>query len=103
MLASEFADRLSDAFPGQSLPGGASQGIGQALTVAAQLPARAGHVLQLAATDAFVDGMHIAVLLAGVVALVRALVPLVWLPARAPRSTVVDQIGGELRDLAMSR
>ena len=70
------------------MPSGAGQtlqqSLGIALTAGKRIPGLAD-----AATGAFIDGMHAGVLVAAGVALVGAVVALVWLPARASYDATV--------------
>ncbi|GAA2240475.1 MFS transporter [Kitasatospora cystarginea] len=63
--AAVYRSRLDSALPAH-LPGGAARAahetLGSAVTVAAQLPGRAGDELLTAARSAFTDGMHLAAL-----------------------------------------
>jgi hypothetical protein len=72
----------------QGLPAGAAetanQSLAGALAVAQRLGGGAGGRVSEAAQQAFVDGMHTAVLAGAAVAAAGALLTLVALPARAP-------------------
>jgi EmrB/QacA subfamily drug resistance transporter len=91
VLASTYGTKLGDAVSGQPLPGGVANevenSLGFALETASRLGGPAGEALADSARTAFVDGMHQGFLVAAAVALVGAIVALVWLPARARRAT----------------
>jgi EmrB/QacA subfamily drug resistance transporter len=91
VLASTYGTQVGDAVAGQPLPGGVASevenSLGFALETASRLGGPAGEALASTARTAFVDGMHQGFLLAAAVALVGAIVALVWLPARAKRAT----------------
>jgi EmrB/QacA subfamily drug resistance transporter len=82
IVASIYGSQVGDFLQGKPVPSGASetlqQSLGIALTAGKRIPGLAD-----VATGAFVDGMHAGVLVAAAVALVGAVIALVWLPARA--------------------
>ena len=82
VLASIYGSQVGDFLQGKPVPSGASetlqQSLGIALTAGKRIPGLAD-----VATNAFVDGMHAGVLVAAGVALVGAVIALIWLPARA--------------------
>ena len=88
ILASAFRpkvrDLLQDHVPG-SLLGKIEDSLGSALGVARDVPAAkpfAGRIVD-AAQSSFVSGMHAAVLVAAVIAVIGGIGVLIWLPARA--------------------
>jgi hypothetical protein len=88
ILASAFRPKVQDllqgAVPG-SLLGKIEDSLGSALGVARDVPAArpfAGRIIDAAQTS-FVSGMHAAVLVAAVIAVIGGIGVLVWLPARA--------------------
>jgi EmrB/QacA subfamily drug resistance transporter len=91
VLASTYGTKVGDAVSGQPLPGGVASevenSLGFALETARRLGGPAGQALADTARSAFVDGMHQGFLVAAAVALVGAIVALLWLPARARRAT----------------
>jgi hypothetical protein len=70
------------------LPGGVASevknSLGFALETASRIGGPAGQSLASTAKSAFVNGMQQGFLVAAAIALVGAIVALVWLPARAP-------------------
>jgi EmrB/QacA subfamily drug resistance transporter len=90
VLASTYGTKVGDAVAGQPLPSGVASevknSLGFALQTASQLGGPAGQSLANTARTAFVDGMHQGFLLAAAIALLGAIVALVWLPARARRT-----------------
>ena len=86
VLSSAFSSDMESQTVGSQLPAGATEGIGQALNAAGQLPGAAGLALHDAAISAFVQSMGATFLLAAAVALAGAIVALVWLPGLAGRS-----------------
>jgi DHA2 family multidrug resistance protein-like MFS transporter len=80
---------MTTALSGHAVPpaaaSAAKNSIGGALAVAGAAGGAAGQALGAAARSAFVAGMHPAVLAASAVALVGALIVIVFLPARAAR------------------
>jgi hypothetical protein len=91
VLASTYGTKVGDAVSGQPLPSGVASDVenslGFALETASRIGGPAGETLANTARTAFVDGMHQGFLVAAAVALVGAIVALVWLPARAKRAT----------------
>jgi EmrB/QacA subfamily drug resistance transporter len=87
ILSSVYTGRLGDTVAGQPVPGVAKDGLAGALTVAAQLPERAGIAFAGAAKTAFIHGMDTTILVAAGVAVAGALLALVWLPARGRDET----------------
>jgi len=90
VYSSIYASEISHALSGQNLPAqavaGASDSIGGALAVAKDIGGDAGHAIIEAAQSAFVSGMHRGVVVGAAVALIGAVIALVFLPARAPES-----------------
>jgi hypothetical protein len=70
----------------------ARDSLGGALAVAAH---GGGSQLVTTAQEAFVNGMHTAVIVAAAIALAGALIALVFLPARAPEHAVEPQVAPE--------
>ena len=89
ILSSAYTSRMTTALSGHAVPpaaaSAAKNSIGGALAVAGAAGGAAGQALGAAARSAFVAGMHPAVLAASAVALVGALIVIVFLPARAAR------------------
>jgi Na+/melibiose symporter-like transporter len=90
LLAASYHSAMSKSTVLQGLPAPAAaaahDSLGGALHVAGQMGA-AGANLVSTATSAFVDAMGSAVLIGAGVALVGALIALIWLPSRAPAET----------------
>jgi EmrB/QacA subfamily drug resistance transporter len=91
VMASTYGSKIADFFAGTPAAGSgaedvAKESLGGALAIADQLPG-----LGDVARAAFVDGMHVGVLVAGGVALLGALVAAIWLPARATDASVAEQ------------
>jgi EmrB/QacA subfamily drug resistance transporter len=97
VLSSSYGAKVGNAVAGQPLPRGVASevknSLGFALETANRLGGPAGQALAGTARSAFVDGMHRGFLVAAGVALVGAIVALVWLPARAPRA--VEELEAE--------
>jgi hypothetical protein len=70
--------------------------------VAGQLPHAAGAVVHAGANAAFIDGMHLACVVGGVLAVSAALVVVRWLPRRAAAPAVSERpaIGEPAMELA---
>jgi predicted MFS family arabinose efflux permease len=100
ILSSAYTSRMTTALSGHAVPpaaaSAAKNSIGGALAVAGAAGGAAGQALGAAARSAFVAGMHPAVLAASAVALVGALIVIVFLPARAARvpADVPEQVPG---------
>ena len=84
LLASTCASSL-----GTGVPEAARASVGAALPVAADLGGGQEAALALAAKSAFVDGMHVGVVAAGV-AVFGSIVALAFLPSRAREETEVE-------------
>jgi EmrB/QacA subfamily drug resistance transporter len=76
---------------GGSAGAAAQDSLSGALAVAAHIGGPAGQRLTAAAQDAFVSGMHTAVVVAAGIALAGAIVALVFLPSRAAAPAVVPE------------
>jgi EmrB/QacA subfamily drug resistance transporter len=90
VLSSTYGTQVGDAVANQPLPSGVAgeveNSLGFALETASRLGGPAGDALANTARSAFVDAMHQGFWVAAGVALVGAIVALVWLPARARRA-----------------
>jgi EmrB/QacA subfamily drug resistance transporter len=86
LLSSRYSSAVDEALAGSALPPDAAtavrDGVGGAAIVADRVGGDAGQALLEVARSAFVDGMGLAFLVAGAVALAGAVVALVFLPAR---------------------
>jgi EmrB/QacA subfamily drug resistance transporter len=101
ILSSTYASRMTSALSGHAVPAAAASAaknsIGGALAVATAAGGEAGRALAAAARHAFVAGMHPAVVAAAAVALLGALIVILFLPARAARvSADVPEAAPEL-------
>jgi EmrB/QacA subfamily drug resistance transporter len=89
VLASIYGSQVGTFLEGKPVPSGTAaalkQSLGLALASSKDVPG-----LGRTAVDAFVDGMHAGVLLAAGVALLGAIVALIWLPARAGYEALAD-------------
>jgi Na+/melibiose symporter-like transporter len=105
VYSSMYADQIGHAIAGKGLPAEAastvSDSIGGALGVAHSIGGESGQALIAASRAAFVEGMHRGVLVGVAVALIGALVALLFLPARAPESAEagIDPSAPNLFDL----
>jgi EmrB/QacA subfamily drug resistance transporter len=98
VLASIYGSQMGDFLAGKPIDTGTSASIKESLgaalgyagSIAGRAPELAG-ALASAAREAFVDGMHAGVLVAGVATLVGTIVAAVWLPARANDDDVAGQ------------
>jgi EmrB/QacA subfamily drug resistance transporter len=92
VLASAYASSIAPSLVGYSAPvaAAASDSVGGALAVAAQVGGANGQTLVAASHAAFVDGFGTAVLIAAGVAAAGAVLVLLFLPAR-PRETVTPR------------
>jgi hypothetical protein len=85
VMSSTYAPKVADVFQEAGLSGEpvevAKDGLGQALGVAASLPADVGQQVADGARTAFVDGLHHGVLVAAGAALFASFVAWRWLPA----------------------
>jgi hypothetical protein len=91
VMSSTYGSKIGDFFAGTPAAGSAGEqvakdSLGGALQVARQVPG-----LDVLAKSAFVDGMHVGVLVAAGVAFVGAVVAALWLPAHAREDTVAEQ------------
>jgi len=88
LLASRYSSHVEAGLAGTDLPSGAIQRIGDSIqggmSVANAAPGSAGEQIARVAQDAFMSGMHIAVLVAAGITLLAAIGVFLWLPARAP-------------------
>jgi EmrB/QacA subfamily drug resistance transporter len=86
VMSSVYVSRVDAVIAGKPLPAKAVEAIhgsvGGAVEAAKQLPAPFNHLLDTAAKDAFVAGLHRGVLVAAGAALLGSLVAWRWLPAR---------------------
>lgn len=96
VLASIYGSQVGDFLHGKPVPSGTAaqleQSLGLALAAGRQVPG-----LGTTAIDAFIEGMHAGVLVAAAVALLGAVIALMWLPARAsddaPTAAHPDDVG----------
>jgi hypothetical protein len=98
VLASIYGSQMGDFLAGKPIDTGTSasikESLGAALGYAGSIAGRAPDLaasLATAAREAFVDGMHAGVLVAGAATLVGAVVAAVWLPAHANADDVAGQ------------
>jgi len=99
LLASTYASSL-----GSAVPAAARASVGAALDLARQMGGEEGAALAASARSAYVDGMGVGVLVAAGVALLGALVALVFLPSRARMETASPSeiTGGADTDLEVA-
>jgi EmrB/QacA subfamily drug resistance transporter len=87
IMASVYGGRILDALSGTSLPAGLRAAAGDSLAAALQIAGgvggAAGRGIALAAQDAFVQAFQIGSVVTGAVALVGAVIALLFLPARS--------------------
>jgi EmrB/QacA subfamily drug resistance transporter len=87
IMASVYGGRILDALSGTPLPAGIRAAAGDSLAAALQIAGgvggAAGRGIALAAQDAFVQAFQIGSVVTGAVALVGAVIALVFLPARS--------------------
>lgn len=87
LASSVYGARLADALDGRPVPpealAAARSSVGAALEVAARAPGAAAELLAAAARGAFVDALHVGVLVAAGVALAGAVLTLAFLPVRS--------------------
>ena len=83
LLTSVYATKVGDFLDGKPIPTPVKDQIEQSLGYALAVGKRGFPELVDVAKSAYVDGMHVGLLVAAVVAMIGALVSLVWLPARA--------------------
>jgi EmrB/QacA subfamily drug resistance transporter len=87
VMSSVYQNRIDSAAGVHALPQAAAaqirSSLGGALGVAQQLGGRTGVLVAAQAKAAFVDGLHLAVLVAAVAAFLGAFIAAKWLPARA--------------------
>jgi EmrB/QacA subfamily drug resistance transporter len=90
VYSSIYGSQIAHAIAGRGLPTEAAatitDSVGGALAVAKSVGGESGQALVGASRAAFVEGMHRGVLVGAAVALVGALIALIFLPARAPES-----------------
>jgi hypothetical protein len=95
LLTSVYAAKMGDFLAGKPVPtpvkGQIEQSLGYALGVGAKAVESGqrvfGELLVSTAKSAYVDGMHVGLLVSAAVALVGAVVAFLWLPARAAHGT----------------
>lgn len=89
IMASVYGGRILDALSGTPLPAGlraaAADSLAAALQIAGGVGGAAGRGIALAAQDAFVQAFQIGSVVTGAVALVGAVIALLFLPARSRR------------------
>jgi EmrB/QacA subfamily drug resistance transporter len=92
LLSSRYLSLVDRGLGGQALPAGLHDkitgSVGPAVEIGKRLGGPTGERVLAVAKDAFVSGMHLAVVVAAVIILVAAVAVLLWLPARAPESPV---------------
>lgn len=95
LLSSRYLSHLHDAMAGSGLPPatlrGAETNIQAAVEVSKHAPAPLGQQLLDTAKDAFMSGMHLAVVVAAGIVVVAAVGVFLWLPARAPSEAEVER------------
>jgi hypothetical protein len=101
LLAAGYHSSMDGSAAVQALPAPAAaaahDSLGGAMQVAGQLGSQ-GQPLLADATRAFVDAMGSTVLVAAAVAVVGALVALIWLPSRAPEVVEDDELEAMIDD-----
>jgi EmrB/QacA subfamily drug resistance transporter len=97
VLASIYGSQVGDFLHGKPVPSGTAaelkQSLGLALAAGKRVPG-----LSTTAIDGFIDGMHAGVLVAAGVALLGAIVALIWLPARASYDALAEAHDDERGD-----
>ncbi len=94
IFSSVYAAKMTDALTASKLPVPADaaaaikDSVGAAMQISTKVGGPAGEALANAARSAFVDGMHQGVILGAAVALLGAVIALVFLPARATDEAV---------------
>jgi Na+/melibiose symporter-like transporter len=95
LLTSVYAAKMGDFLAGKPVPTPVKGQIEHSLGIALGVGAKAvdsgqrafGELLAATAKSAYVDGMHVGLLVSAAVALVGAVVAFLWLPARAAHGT----------------
>ena len=96
VMTSTYSARVASSIAHSGVPASASQidqakqGLGFALQLASQAPAAVQGRLVADAREAFVAGMHHAVIVAAIAAFVGCLIVVKWLPARAANIEVFE-------------
>jgi Na+/melibiose symporter-like transporter len=94
VFASIYGSQIADAARGRPVPPAALEAakdsVGAALQIAAQIPGQLGREIAATAKSAFLDGMAAGLYVGAGVALIGALIVMIWLPARA-RSEDIDR------------
>jgi EmrB/QacA subfamily drug resistance transporter len=100
LLSSRYLSHLHAALSGSPLPANAlhaaQTNIQAAVEVSKQAPAPFGAQLAAVSKDAFMSGLHLAVLVAAGIVLVATAAVFVWLPARAPSEAEVEAFAEEV-------
>ena len=99
VFASSFASNVSSAVTGlpATAAAQASASVGAAIQIGEQMGGAAGGALVAASKQAFISAMDKGLFVGATIALVGAVVALIWLPSRAATPTE-EPLPGELRD-----
>jgi EmrB/QacA subfamily drug resistance transporter len=102
VLSSGYRGGMDDAVAGMPAPAveTAQDSLAGGMAIAARIGGPEGQRFAATAQDAFVSGMHGAAIVAAGIALLGAVVALLWLPARAPEAAEVPEAQPERELLA---
>jgi hypothetical protein len=102
VMSSVYQDRVAGRIAGQGLPHAAAaqirSSLGGALEVAQRAGGHTGVLVAAQAKAAFVDGLHLAVLVGAVAAFLGAFIAAKWLPARAVARVADVEAAGPTTD-----
>jgi hypothetical protein len=98
LMASRYGTHVDSGLAGAGLPGGLVDRIGgniqAGVSIGADTPGTVGERIVSVAQDAFMSGMHLAVLVAAGITLIAAVGVFLWLPARAPAPDIPAPLAG---------
>jgi EmrB/QacA subfamily drug resistance transporter len=102
IFASAYATHITTSLAGQPAAqvAVASDSIGAALAIGSTVGGAPGAAIVVAAKDSFIVAMDRGLLVGAAIALLGALVALIWLPSRAPAGASVEPLTREEQELA---
>lgn len=106
LLSSRYLTHVDRGLAGVSLPAGVhdkvTANIGPAVEAGHRIGGATGAQLQAVAKDAFVSGLHLALVVAALIIIMAAIAVFRWLPSRAPGEEIIDRdAAGEAPAIAL--